>query len=450
MYTLLKTTVLEPIPSDAIQERHQQQLDADCIQQLKTRHRSSFDSIQGGLLSPVKFIDRDSVEYSLLLASEHDRRESEMAKLTLTHATALLDPVWGGMYQYSTQSCWNRPHYRKTMSTQAGNLRLYTLAYALYQHRPYLRVAQRIVDYIQQYLLSPRQTFYKGQTDIVAGIDSSQYFSLQDNERQQYGIPDIDKRITTHDNGWAIEALATFHEYCHNPPSLALAKQAMQQIKQDCYTTNHGWKADSLATQSLYLTDNVAMARAALQLYRVTLIDDYLNMACQTMDYIQKQFRHQESGFTTLINCSHQKTTPRQIDENIALGRAANLLFHYCSSNKYQHMAEHVMRYLSIREVATSRIEEAGILLLDNEMRNKPITFYFRGNRLLLNDSPLFRLILTFPGWYKTIRFIESTEESVVMKIDGILSRTLSSPEQLSRCLAVSAHSREKFDQRKV
>ena len=62
-------------------------------------HMQSFDWKRGGLLSPIKFIDRDSVEYSLMIAADGDKNEKRMAKLTLDNAMSLIDPVWGGVYQ---------------------------------------------------------------------------------------------------------------------------------------------------------------------------------------------------------------------------------------------------------------------------------------------------------------------------------------------------------------
>ena len=42
----------------------------------------------------------------------------------------LIDPVWGGVYQYSDEVNWLSPHFEKLMSFQADDLRLYSEAYA--------------------------------------------------------------------------------------------------------------------------------------------------------------------------------------------------------------------------------------------------------------------------------------------------------------------------------
>jgi uncharacterized protein YyaL (SSP411 family) len=33
----------------------------------------------------------------------------------------LVDPVWGGVYQYSTDGDWDHPHFEKIMPFQAEN-----------------------------------------------------------------------------------------------------------------------------------------------------------------------------------------------------------------------------------------------------------------------------------------------------------------------------------------
>ncbi|MEM7027892.1 MAG: hypothetical protein AAF410_06690, partial [Pseudomonadota bacterium] len=122
MHSLLKTMNEAPISSPSLLSEgiaDKTVLSERCRQRLRSMHINSFDYDNGGLLSPIKFIDRDSVEYSMTLAAENDQSETNMAMKTLDNAMSLLDKEWGGIYQYSTQARWDLPHYRKTMSTQA-------------------------------------------------------------------------------------------------------------------------------------------------------------------------------------------------------------------------------------------------------------------------------------------------------------------------------------------
>ena len=107
MHTLLKTTCEIPLQKEntlRFTENVNPVLSNQCRRRLRYMHMQSFDWDQGGLLSPIKFIDRDSVEYSLMAAADGKKNEEKMAKLTLDKAMALIDPIWGGVYQYSTLS----------------------------------------------------------------------------------------------------------------------------------------------------------------------------------------------------------------------------------------------------------------------------------------------------------------------------------------------------------
>ncbi len=219
MYALLKTCVEEPLQPPVLSTAvntvplTKPEITQHLRRKLLTMHLTSYDWEQGGLKIPIKFIDRDSLEYSLVQAAGYDRNEERMAQITLENSLKLIDPIFGGIYQYSTRGCWDHPHYAKTMAAQAGCLRIYSLAYALLHEHRYLMAARSIRDYLREYLLSPEGAFYTGQSDQVAGIDPVTYFSSVKQDRIRYGIPAIDNHLYTRENAWAIEALATFYEF---------------------------------------------------------------------------------------------------------------------------------------------------------------------------------------------------------------------------------------------
>ena len=64
------------------------------------------------------------------------------ARQTLDAAIALIDPVWGGVYQYSEAGSWTKAHFEKIMSFQAQYLRQYSQAYALWKDPKYLAAAR--------------------------------------------------------------------------------------------------------------------------------------------------------------------------------------------------------------------------------------------------------------------------------------------------------------------
>src|SRR5690606_23502963 len=133
-----------------------------------------------------------------------DIHSTEFAQKTLSANLNLIDPAWGGVYQYSTHSDWNNPHYEKIMSTQATNLKIYSLAYSLWDEEVHWKTASAIYLYLKNFLVSPDGAFYTSQdADLIRGQHSSSYFSLSDSERRKLGIPRIDKNIYSRENGLA-------------------------------------------------------------------------------------------------------------------------------------------------------------------------------------------------------------------------------------------------------
>ncbi len=435
MHSLLKTTIEEPVTIQFSQTGKQQRsLGRRCRRRLRSMHVNSFDWEQGGLQSPVKFVDRDSIEYSLVQAQDNDLSETEMASLTLDNAMALLDPAWGGVYQYSTGGQWRNPHFQKTMACQTGHLRIYALAYAQFQRDRYLAVAQSIRAYMSRFLVSDAGAFYTGQSDYVPGTDTRFYFSLNDKERCQIGMPDIDRRIKTRENGWAIESLATLYEFSHDHCSLLMALRAFKNIHVLCGNEGANWLTSHMATTGNHLAEQLAMGRALLQLYRVTFKRTFLEYAGKTLHAIQQRFRHADSGYLTSTD-NGCKQVPRQIDENISLARFANLMFYYKGESVFRDMAEHAFSYLSVFEIATSRMEEAGILLLEQELQGPPLTFYIETSAGDIFNNPFMDIAWRHPGWYKHMVIKQGDRDRVTVEIDGLRSCPVYTTERLQDLL---------------
>ena len=81
----------------------------------------------------------------LLHGARAGRRFAEaekMARQTLDAQLKLIDPVWGGVDQYSAEGDWDHPHFEKIMQFQAENMRIYAAAYAQFKDPVYLKTAR--------------------------------------------------------------------------------------------------------------------------------------------------------------------------------------------------------------------------------------------------------------------------------------------------------------------
>ena len=169
-----------------------------------------------------------------------------MARETLDAQRQLIDPVWGGVYQYSTDGDWKHPHFEKIMQMQAENLRIYAQAYALWKEPAYLEAARKIRGYLRNFLTSPDGAFYTSQdADLVQGEHSADYFALSDADRRKRGIPRIDQHIYARENGWAINALATLYSVTGDESALADAVRAAEWIIANRALPGGGFRHDA-------------------------------------------------------------------------------------------------------------------------------------------------------------------------------------------------------------
>ena len=186
-----------------------------------------YDPEKGGWGFAHKFLDADTVEYALRQAAGGDREATQMATTTLTLERRLIDPVWGGVYQYSVDGDWKEPHYEKIVSMQADDLRLYALAFAQTQDPTDLEAAQAIHRYLKAFLTSPDGAFYVSQdADLSAATPGDAYYHLADAGRRALGIPRVDRHVYARENGWCILALVDLAEASGDPTCTREAETA--------------------------------------------------------------------------------------------------------------------------------------------------------------------------------------------------------------------------------
>ncbi len=216
MASMLQAIIDDPSPGPSIVEAAPLEqasgagLEPQQREKLRKILRDAYDAKNRGWGTVQKFLDWDVIEFCQGETIRGDRELERMARETLDAQLQLIDPVWGGVYQYSTDGDWKHPHFEKIMQMQAEDLRSYAQAYALWKDSAHLEAAKKILGYLHNFLTSPDGAFYTSQdADLVQGEHSADYFALSDPERRQRGIPRVDQHIYARENGWAINSLAT-------------------------------------------------------------------------------------------------------------------------------------------------------------------------------------------------------------------------------------------------
>jgi uncharacterized protein YyaL (SSP411 family) len=421
MSSMLQAIIDDPTPGPSIHAEMNIQpsstaaLSPDRITQLASNIVARYDSIRGGWDSPTKFVDADVLEYCMLQAMKGDKTAEHMARQTLDANLKLIDPMWGGVDQYSAESDWDHPHFEKIMSYQADDLRIYGQAYLQWHDENYLKAAQQIHHFLETFLLSPQGAFYTSQdADLGKTESGGEYFKLDDAARRRLGVPAIDQHIYARENGWAIRALVSLYDATGDAQSLDEATHAARWIIANRSLEGGGFRHDENDPAGPYLGDTLAMGRAFLAIYQSTADRVWLTRADQAADFLEKHFvaSSDSAGVLTSAAPGHPSFPPRpEIDENVATARFARLLFAYTGRDEHEKLAERAMRYLGAPQITESRRWlVGGILLANQELATEPLHVTVLASKADPVAKEMFTAALQTPVSYFRLEWYDAKE----------------------------------------
>jgi hypothetical protein len=369
--------------------------------------RDVYDRANGGWGDVQKFIHTESMDLALARAEQGDEDAAKMARQTLDQALKLIDPVWGGIYQYSDQPDWSSPHFEKIMWFQAQGVRQYAQAYRLFGEERYRDAAARIVGYMTAFLLGPEGAFHVSQdADLNREVTGRAYYALGDAERRKLGLPRIDTNLYARENGWAISSLAAYSNATGDKAALQRARTAARWVLANRSLKGGGFAHGANDRGGPYLADTLAMGQAALDLYAATGERQWLKTAESAGDFIAATFAS-PAGFVTAAKgeaASGPLAKPFvQVEENIQLARFFNLLHRYLGAERFRDRAEAAMRYLASEQVTGMRRFLAGIILADDELAIEPVHITIVGHRDDPRSIALHGAARAYPALYKRL-----------------------------------------------
>lgn len=378
---------------------------------LTVAHMAHHDERRGGLRLPQKFLDRASVELDLLWALDGDAAARSRAQRTLTAGTGLIDPVWGGAYQYSTGGRWDRLHYEKLMRTQARVLRLYALACRQWRRPGDCHAAKAVQDYLLGFLRGPDGAFYVSQdADLVRGEKADGYFALDDAGRRALGIPRIDTHRYADANGQAIEALAEYHMTTGAAAALSAARTAAEWTLANRGRDDGGFDHGESRGDGRYLNDTLAMGQALLALHTATGERRWLPLAVAAADALIHDFRDPAGGFLTATAGDGPVAPVATVAENVDAALFLNRLADYSGMPRFRAAGVHALRLLTREDVRNRRFEEAAMLLVDEALRREPLHLVVVGPKDDPTAAALYAEALRTPGSLRHIEWWDATE----------------------------------------
>jgi uncharacterized protein YyaL (SSP411 family) len=374
MAALLQAIIDDPSPGPSVQPvkpwqpSTRTQLLPAVRQTLDKTFTGLFDAPNAGWGTIHKYLDGEAIGYAL-----GEPRYRELAYRTLDAALLLIDPVWGGMYQYSDEVNWRSPHYEKIMFVQTQAIAMYTAAR---DHDPrYLEAARAIGRYLRERLTGPDGTFYVSQdADLDAKTTGKVFYAQDDAGRRKLGTPRIDSHVYPRENGWAIAAFARLYGATHDADWLARARRAAEWIDAHRLLDDGSYRHGDADRAGPYLGDTLAMAEAQLALAEVDPSGPWLARAARSAQAIQRRFGDAAGGFTT-APVAHGAAgvfaaPARIIEENIGVARVARGLFAATKQPAWRALDQQAMHYLTSPTLAEVRPFSPGVLQLDATVAN--------------------------------------------------------------------------------
>lgn len=420
MARLLKTVIADPSPVDygnSIPEQPAASptvLSADRRTALRRQWLNGYDKKAGGWGFSHKFLDWDSVELALREAARSDAKSARRARETLRLQRKLVDPVWGGVYQYSVGGDWNEPHFEKIMPMQAENLRIYALAYAQWGDATSLETARSIHRYIGEFLRSPDGPFYTSQdADLSPGAPGADYFALDNAGRRARGIPRVDKHIYARENGWAAAALAQLSAMAGDAEAGREAVEAVRWVQAHRALPSGGFSHGEADPAGPYLEDTLAMGRAFFALYQLTADSSWLERATESARFIGAHFARGAAPGFAASDATRASFPPPQpeFDENVAVARFAAALATATGRVEFREMAAAALRWLLAPGLAEGRgTYVAGLLLAEEEARTDPLHVAVVGRKSDSAAQALFLAALRAPTAHKLVEWWDPSE----------------------------------------
>ncbi|HEY5145373.1 MAG TPA: DUF255 domain-containing protein [Polyangiaceae bacterium] len=318
-------------------------------------------------------------------ALEQARAGSDVARtralFTLDQQRKIIDPVWGGICQYSTDGDWLHPHFEKLAPYQAGAIDNYATAFALTGDAQWLRTAQLVRGFVDQFMTSPDGAFYATMDADLNARDPSktfvpghEYYAKDDASRRALGIPRVDTHEYGADNGLLIAAYVTLGQAGHDATAVAAAERAAARILATHATDaslggiGHSGQSDPDDTRALYLADNASFGFALTRLYEATGKAAYLDDAKRIADFMMRELADPSGGFfastpdPTAVGVLAARRRP--FEDNVMAVRFLAPLARITPTDAYRAAIQRALAAVTTREAIDDRGRMVGDLML--------------------------------------------------------------------------------------
>ncbi|MBX7194563.1 MAG: DUF255 domain-containing protein [Sandaracinaceae bacterium] len=263
------------------------------------------------------------------------------AERSLARYAELVDPVWGGMYQYSEQGDWAHPHFERIAVIQAGALEAFAEQHRRTGDDAWVRPGREIARFVRDFLVAPDGGI-RASMDADLRIDGqppvpgADYFAHDDAGRRALGLPRIDPAEYASTHGLVAAGLARFAiTLAEGDPEraslLAMAERALSASLVSHREPTRGLfvHAANDITSQFHLADQVAMLRGMLALQHASGDARHARDARALADAIEATFCAPERGCRSTARLDDEHETVAALGGRVSLeenGRLAQSL----------------------------------------------------------------------------------------------------------------------------
>jgi len=384
--------------------------------EMEQDYLATYDRQHGGFGEIHRFLHLETVEYALSRAADGEPWR-DIGRRTLDGARLLVDPVEGGMFQYSDTLDWRSPHYEKLMNIQLAAARLYAQAYGLWRDPRDLEATGAIAHWLRNTMRGPEGAFFATQdADVSADTPGKIYYGLSAAERKSLpGQPRIDRSLYARENGWAIAALAAHYDVSGDRRSLDAALAAARWLLDQRRAPDGSFGHASATVNDAYLADTLAAGEAFLALHRSTGDRQWLALAGETGHALIDRFADPKGGFVARWpdkNARGELARPvRQIDENVAATRFLNLLHRQLGDGAFHDAAGLGLAWLVA--MGEQGMILPGALLAEHELSVEPVHLTIVGRRDDEAAARLYARARAFPARYLRLEWWDRRDGSL-------------------------------------
>src|SRR5262249_42533816 len=161
-------------------------------------------------------------------------------------------------------------------------LRAYVLAWQIRHDAADLSAAKDIARWLIDFMRSDTGAFFTSQdADVSHGDHGDAFYAKSDAGRRAGPQPPIDRNSYARENGWPVATLAALYDVTGEPNLIDAATSAFDWVLANRRAPNGGFGHGRAADDDTHLGDTLAMAEAALALYRSTAERRYLTLASE-------------------------------------------------------------------------------------------------------------------------------------------------------------------------